>query len=266
MKDSIDIEKLNKYALKRFDDYQNLDIRGVEVSSPYYSNNVEYLFLDMMERAGVTGTKRQKVHNLYKTRKVSHGWYRGKGTPEQIIDATKQIAKDAGINLRNATDKGIRAYMFQFSLGIDCSGLIYELLRYSFKRVKKLTEFKASLNWEDPKKKRASRAGTFIFGEPASIRIEPDEIRPLDFVMKKNLKDQKYTHMGMILRKKGKGLVVVQSSMSTSPNGVNMSKIRIVNNVPKFEFKPTFSVPWEKHFKRGKLEFRRLKILTNQTK
>ncbi|MBM3208673.1 hypothetical protein FJZ40_00045 [Candidatus Shapirobacteria bacterium] len=52
----------------------------------------------------------------------------GKGSPEQIVEATLMAAKKEGINLDELSTKQIKAFMKRNRIGIDCSGLAFNLL------------------------------------------------------------------------------------------------------------------------------------------
>lgn len=75
---------LNKYSWDMIQNYNNLDIFGTKVTTPYHSNIVEEHFINLMRKATVDEEMIDIVHELYVKRKVEYGWYRGKGLPEQI--------------------------------------------------------------------------------------------------------------------------------------------------------------------------------------
>lgn len=53
------------------------------------------------------------VHNLYKDKNANYGWYWGKGTAEEIINACKELANKRNFDLIGATSEGIRILYIQ---------------------------------------------------------------------------------------------------------------------------------------------------------
>ena len=241
-------------------DYSELTIYSQKVSTPYFINNIERYFYGGMRKVGISEKKIAQFHKLYKNSKILFAWYRGKGTPEEIILATKTISNKVGLPLNHASKEVIREFMQLYGIGVDCSGFVYEVLRLSFNKVGEEKKFTESLNWKNGKI-GASRAGVFVFSGRASIKVEPKNIQPLDLILEKD-GSGKYDHMAIILRENSK-LIIAQSSIGKSPFGINISRFSIKKGLPIFEYQPEIGNNWEKLYRMGLLEFRRLKILTD---
>lgn len=67
---------------------------------------------------------------INKLDKEIYGPYGGKGTPEEILEATRKAAEAAKINLHKASLEEIHAFMKQNSIGLDCSGFAYQILDF----------------------------------------------------------------------------------------------------------------------------------------
>src|SRR5688572_1504276 len=132
------LDQLNTFVLEYIEKYQNLKIYDQKVSTPYYINNLEpKVIKDLLKKAEISEDIIKKIHKMYKDREVPFGWYRGKGTPEQLEDAVMQISSQTHLNLVNATPYGIAEFMKLYGLGVDCSGFIYNTLYYALEKVNK---------------------------------------------------------------------------------------------------------------------------------
>lgn len=249
---------LNKYLNKRIDDYMNLPIGKVKVSTPYYINNVEEYFLRLMKQAGVAKSKIEKVHEFYKQMAVPYGWHRGKGEPEDIVNDIIELAKVYKFSLNNSDSESIVELMKFYGLGVDCSGFVYNCLVFSFKKIGLEKEFISSLNWKDPKNIGVTKAGAFVFSGDSSSIINISDIQPLDLMLIKNT-DDKYVHIG-IFCKRGKHIYLAQSVITSSPSGINLS-INQKSVVCYFDYNAQTMESLDDLYKKGYLEIRRLKIL-----
>ncbi|MDD4381798.1 MAG: hypothetical protein PHE21_00420 [Candidatus Dojkabacteria bacterium] len=258
-------EKLNKYVRENIDRYLNLDISNQKISCPYAINFVEQEFLSLMKQSGIDEERIKEVHKLYKGNKSKYGWYRGKGTPEELKSAFLEISKVRDFNIQNASPDGIRESMKLFGLGIDCSGYIYNVLLEGFKSINMEDQFIKSLAWQEEDRTGASRASVEIFsGTASTIITDLDSLSNLDLLLLKN-KEGSYTHMAMVL-KDGDQLKITQSVFSIIPNGVRIDNMRVEENIPRFEFKVDIGTDWNILYTNNRIEFRRLNILVDDTK
>jgi len=259
----VNLKKLNNFALKRFRDYQSLNIYGTKVITPYFVNSVEGFFARMMKKAEIPPEQVAKVRKLYKNKMVPYGWYRGKGTPEEIAAATIAISESSGLSLKSSSPEAIREFMKIVGLGIDCSGLVYHLISHAFLKVGEPDLLNKTLDWANPEKTSVYQARSATFAGRASISVKPQDLQPLDLAfIKKKEAGQGYSHVALILEnKKEGGLVVVQSTLIVLPTGTHLSPLKIERNEPKFGFKRTLGSSWESLFSANRLEFRRLKPL-----
>jgi hypothetical protein len=254
----MDIKQLNKYCLERIWQYQNLNLFGKKVNTPYFINSVEQKFVDLMRTCGISQNKIREFHQRYKNREINYGWYMGKGTPEEICNAVNKICSENGIDLKGTKKEVIAEFMKLYGIGIDCSGFVYNVLDYAFGKLGSLEELKKRLAWQDIQKQTPSRAGVFIFKGSASSVISAKEARPLDLIC---ISFQNYDHIGMLIDAADK-LKVAQSTIGVLPTGVNLSSFSVSSRgIPVFGYQPDDTDNWEKLYKNGKLEFRRLKVL-----
>lgn len=254
------IALLNKFALKRIQDYQGLRIARRKINCPYFINNFDNFLTDLLKDGGGSNKVLKTIIQAYHQRSIPFGWYLGKGTPEEITEATKRVAEEWEISLDKASEQGIVEFMKLAGLGIDCSGFIYNVVTYAFNRINKLEELKNSLNWIS-KTKTAEFAGAFIFDDKASEKIPLASLQPLDLVLIKN--KGLTIHLGIFIRKE-KELKYAQSNFNTVPSGVTISDFFIKDQTPIFKLKKTMGSNLTELYKTGGLEFRRLKILSSK--
>jgi len=247
------IKKLNKHVNDRINHYQNLVIYGKKILTPYYVNYIGIDFMRLLEKAEIDKEQIRKVKDMYKNREVSYGWYRGKGTPEELENAVVELSEKVNSNLQKATPKGIREFMKLYGLGVDCSGFVFNVLNHAFEKENKLDLFLNSLNWGDPEKKQVNYAGDHVFKEKASTKIKISDVQPLDLVCSKE-------HIAIMVEI-SKELFVAQSALDSKSSGVNLSKFSPESNLP-FNYLSTFGINWNELLKQGKIEFRRLKVLS----
>ncbi len=257
-------EKLNREVRKNIERYLTLNILSQEVPCPYAINLVEQEFLSLMKQSSVDEEKIRKVHNLYKGNKAKYGWFRGKGTPEELEYAFLEISKITNLNTQNASSEGIREIMKLFGLGIDCSGYIYNVLLAGFRSLNMENQFIQSLAWGEKDKTGASRASVNIFsGTASTIITDLNSLSNLDLLLLKDDNDS-YTHIAMILEENGY-LKITQSVLNILPNGVRVDGMRIEENHSRFEFKVDLGANWDILYTNNQIEFRRLKILVGDT-
>lgn len=258
-------ERLNKNIRESIERYLKLNISNQKISCPYAINFVEQEFLSLMKQSEIEEEKIKKVHTLYKGNKSKYGWYRGKGTPEELEDAFIQISKARNFNIQNASPNGIRETMKLFGLGIDCSGYIYNVLLEGFKSLDMEDVFVQSLAWGEEGKIGASRASVDIFsGSASTIVTDLNSLSNLDLLFLKNEKGS-YTHIAMIL-KDGEQLKITQSVFSIIPSGVRIDNMWIEGNTPRFEFKVDVGTDWDILYKKNQIEFRRLNVIVGDIK
>ena len=256
----IDRKKLGYVVRNYISRYLNLKVLDYSVQCPYSINYVEEEFLSLMRDAGVSKDLIDKVHQGYKGNKSKYGWYRGKGTPEELEEAFMLLAEERGFNLQKVSEEGIREIMKLLGLGIDCSGYIYNVLLGGFRSIDMEEEFVNSLLWGDPARTGVSKASASIFaGSSSSLITDLESLSDLDLLLLKN-REAKYTHIAMVLRDDEK-FELTQSIFTVLPNGVRVDKLCVENNFPRFGFKVDMGTDWETLYKRGQIEFRRLKIL-----
>ena len=252
-----ELERLNREVIRRVEDYSKLKIHGREVRSPYFMNNAGWHLGNLMREVGIGENQIDEWSRRWKEKEVPFAWHRGKGTPEQLAEAVHEISEKVGLPLKRASSGVVREFMKLYGLGVDCSGFVFEVLRFGFGKMGKEKMFVDSLDWSS-EVRDASRAGAFVFAGEASRVVGFDEIQPLDLLLFKN-RTGKYNHIAILVD--DNGLVVAQSGISRCPSGVGKSQIKMDDGEVRFSYRPEIGKSWEKLLQEGRLEFRRLKIL-----
>lgn len=242
--------------------YQRLKIGINYVTCPYYMHVVRADVMGLLKEAGVP-QKRIDIFSLLWRQKMSKfGYLQGKGTPDEIVSSALLIAKKVGLPIENAKSEMVVEIMKHLGLGIDCSGFVFNILKFAFESIGKLEEFLESLDWKERDKRDASRAGAFIFAGRASRLVDTSDLRGLDLLLIKN-RDDRYIHIAMLLGADDE-FEVVQSTVSVVPTGINLSRMKVVGRKPVFGFVPELGKKWEELFAEGRIEFRRLAMLDNK--
>lgn len=252
------IDQLNKYAWEKVNEYLHLDIAGKKVPTPYFINRIEFYFKELMEMAGVSIEKIEQVKKLYRERKVPYGWYRGKGAPEEIKSALLELAEHTNEPLELMDVEGVTHFMKSVGLGVDCSGMVYNVLNTVFERVGKTEEFNKSLDWFTESKTVYQAKSNVFAGNASEIISDLNSIRSLDLILKKN--DSDYTHVALILAD-GDGWRIVHSTNKALPDGVRIDLLKIANGQPEFVIKNGIGRSWQTFYEVGQIEFRRLKCI-----
>lgn len=211
----------------------NLEIGGKKIACPYFTNHVGMSFIKAMKMAGIEEAVRRKIMTVYNSNQLPYGWFRGKGTPEQIEAAAAGIAGMEEIDLEKATTAGIREFMGVYGLGVDCSGFVYNILTGAGVKLER----------------EVFKAGAFTFAGKASTQITVEELQSTDLILIKKANGE-YSHVALVLEKGGE-LWICQSTSTASPAGVTVSKYAV-------GFRPDLGTDWEDLKRSGRLELRRL--------
>ncbi len=253
-------ERLNLAAWERVGEYANLPIHQEQVPVPYYISVSERMWTELMHRAQIPAEQIRQVKAEFHNRQIPFAWYRGKGTPQEIAEATIKVSQTMGLPLDHASADTIREFMKLYGLGIDCSGLVYQTLYHAFSAQDQLPTLQENLNWQDPKKRTVYQAGAFVFAGSETTIVSPDQIEPLDLLIFHS-RVQGINHVALFLEGDG-DLVVIQSTIAIPQTGINASRYHCEDGQPQFEFHPEIGPTWELLYQEGRLEFHRLNCLS----
>ena len=148
--------------------------------------------------------------------------FRGKSSPEVLIETTYKIADELGFNLSTSSSDMIREFMKCNLLGIDCSGYAYRCLDYLALKVKglPLTE----LGFEHVGRTNVRK----LSDDEHSIPVSPDQIHPAD-IIKTNSGDD-ILHVLLIMEISDGEVIYTHSSSQTKPQGVHIGSFSIGEN------------------------------------
>ena len=153
----------------------------------------------------------------------------GKGSPLQIIEATREEAQNIKINLDHLSKSEILELMQNKKIGIDCSGFVYQMLDVLDKEK----------GGEGIVKKVIGLGGQGI--TKTNVQCLTDNINSLPVLKIKDIKIgdllrlKNGKHLAIIIRIKKKGKRIVEltyahSSNATQISGVHTAKIKIKNS------------------------------------
>lgn len=180
--------------------YTHLPLGGKEIVCPYWMNNL---------KEGIFGP------------------YGGKGTPEQIVEATETEAKKAGLNLNKMREEEILAFMKNKKLGVDCSGFVFWMLD-ALDKEKGGNGIADDFLSTDPL--LPSRANVVMLtNEEVVLAVELKDIQVGDMI-----RLNKGKHIAIIMRVvrdlgKVREIEYAHSSARTKISGVHNAKIKITN-------------------------------------
>ncbi len=253
---------LSPQAEKAINDYLALPFPNRQVACPYYNNR----------RSGMRGGLRVLI---------------GKGTPEDITEEALIISLKDKINLEGLDDEGLKKFLVDHRLGVDCSGFAYHVLNAELcatrkKNLRDCLFFPQATNILRRliiKLRPAENAGVKVLAHDRnSDVIEANKARPGDYiVMLGSGPAHDYDHVVLItdvaVEKKHIILSYVHSLQWASDgkynHGVRRGTIAIPNEKPALiaaawteqncgnETNETYKRAWEAQ----KLELRRLKEL-----
>ncbi len=184
---------------KHCQDFLDFSLEGKKVSIPYWSNKL----------------KDGKI--------IVEGRFGGKGTLAQIKKATKEAAKKEKLDLKKLTSQEIFYLMKRNKIGIDCSGLVYQLLSLWSKEEKGLNLDKILIGSQG--KKGVRRIGVKQLTDPQnSISIQLKDLKPGDLIVVDQEK-----HVLLVLDVKGKEITYIHSSQKTKERGVHLGTLKIIS-------------------------------------
>ena len=245
----ISITDLNKLVLENIENYLNLQIYSQKVTAPYFINKIQQFYTELLKKADIPDEKIKEINQMYKNKEIPFGWYRGKGTPEELVQAVYEISEKVGLDFGSASANSIIDFMKLYGIGVDCSGFVYNVLISAFRKLNLEKEFIDNLNWNDKEKVGVNYAGAFVFGGSASTIIKPNQIRPLDLLLAGDSND--YFHIAIFVKKDSE-LCIAESDITFSPAGVHLNKCKVVGE--------KIYANGIERFSRSNKEIRRLKI------
>lgn len=155
--------KIPAELAKFIDKYFTLNVAGMKVICPYYMN--------------VGGILKDSV-------------FAGKGSPVEIENKAKDIFSH--IDLVNKDENFIRSEMSHNDLGIDCSGLVYQILNTWLRDISKKSELKDYLPKSrtfNPRriisrmiKPQSSVSADMFTSSPISKKIDLKDVQPGDLI------------------------------------------------------------------------------------
>jgi len=247
-------EKENRSAWEMVEKYLRLKVGEQQITTPYFTNEVGRIFGRILKSGGIANEEIRRLFVPYNNMEHGYGWYRGKGSPEELSAAVVKMAEKDGIDMSTFTRDGARDYMVLNGLGVDCSGFAYNVLV----RTLGAKEVNGVLSWKG-EEQNAYKAGAFTFAAGASEEVDFGEIRPLDLLLFRKPDSGRYYHIALVLSRDG--WKVVQSTSTAHPTGVDVSGIVINEGKPRFEFVPTYGKDWNQLYAEGRIELRRLKTV-----
>jgi hypothetical protein len=250
----MEIEQANRLALEITEKYLNLNVGKHRIQTPYFTNDVGREFGKMLRKGGLPGEEIKRLFLPYNNREIPFGWYRGKGSPEQIEEAVRGIAEMEQSDVSLFTEGGAREFMLLHGLGVDCSGFAYNMYKSVFgeEQVNKM------IDWSTPVQE-AYKAGAYTFAGKASEIVEAKDMKPLDLLLFKKSDGVNYYHVAVILE--DNGWKVVQSTSTVFPMGVHVSDVAVTDAGLDFGFEPARGKSWNQLYSEGRIELRRSKIL-----
>lgn len=147
----------------------------------------------------------------------------GKSTAVELRQNTEQIAQEVGFDIDSASALEIADFMRDQKLGIDCSGLVYQLFDKAFKEM-------GYGGMEEIGFPKASLSNVALLTSPEyAIRVDEtaSNLQPGDMFMFGGKKDE--WHVMMIISVDSRMIEYVDSSRYNDPDGVAKHKIRIVD-------------------------------------
>jgi cell wall-associated NlpC family hydrolase len=160
-------------------------------------------------------------------KKGIRGWHGGKGTPSEITQTTKLLAKEQNVDLQKLSSDQIRQFMTKNRLGVDCSGFIYYLLDQTFLQLHhnsldKIIKAKLTKNPLNPPRFRCN--ADCLTNDPNTIPI----IFPKERIQSGDLiRIHQGKHVAIIIKSNKSKITYAHSSGKTATTGVHFGQINI---------------------------------------
>lgn len=246
------LPELNRNAFEVVDHYKNLEILGFKVPTPYFNARLHVGRAISIMRELSVGEK--VIDEFYKRWNSKHGHGAGKGSPAEIEERVKRLIEDMYPKVDAISPLGIHQLMTLNGIGIDCSGLVVNVLRGAFELSGLIDIFNKPSYWGGQRPDTMKMGTEFLRKNSEEIGFQ--EVGRLDLVFTPG-------HVGIVLLNK-QTLTIVQSTAFAFPTpGIHHSSLKKDGDEPVFSFKPTFGRSWLELYKDGDLSFRRLKLLCN---
>jgi hypothetical protein len=254
-------DELERRAWEAFESYLSLTVGPLRVACPYFLNRAEAEFRRILAELGAEKALQDGLREAVDSGAVAYGELRGKGTPEAIANAVLRLLDRLGIPRGSVSRGGLLDLMRFHGLGVDCSGLVFNVLCAALPDTRSREAFIGSLSWGNSRRRDANRAWTGVFAGKASRRILPEEARPLDLVLIQRA--GRWDHVAIVLGDRS-GLWIGHSTLCQSPAGVHRFPFFARDARPSFAFQPDLGEAWEEKWEQGLLEMRRLVFLERE--
>lgn len=248
------MEELNKQAWDEVNKYLRLRVGSWEVVTPYYTNDAGRVFGRVLREAGIGDEIKKKILTIFYSKKFPYGWYGGKGSASEIEDAVRKIAEARGVDVSTFSKDGVISFMQLCGLGVDCSGFVFQVLKPLVGEEKLIS----TLSFKSDEK-NSFRVQAVSFGEGQTEHVLPTGLQPLDLILFKGSDRRTYDHVAIVLMRDGQWWVA-QSTSTSIPAGVGISRLQINGGLPHFSFVPSRNHYWNQLYTEGRIEFRRLKL------
>ncbi len=142
----------------------------------------------------------------------------GKGTAKEIALKTIELANLQNIKLLNLSSKQIYNFQKKNHLGIDCSGLVYNLLKIIEPKVDDI------LIGTEGKKGVRRLSANLLTSAPNAAKLSTYDVKPGDLIRADNGR-----HVIFIIEKINDTIHYIHSSDKTKISGVHLGFIEIIN-------------------------------------
>jgi hypothetical protein len=150
--------------------------------------------------------------------------YAGKGNIQQIIDETKRLAKQQGLDYQHLSAKQIYLLQKKHHIGIDCSGLAYHLADF-YHQLLFDNSIEPYLVGTDNKRGVRRLSAHLLTSPPNSLPISSySSIRPLDFIRLRQGR-----HVAVIVGFSNNLITYLHNSRHTKIRGVHLATIQITD-------------------------------------
>lgn len=167
---------------------------------------------------------------------VKEGILGGKGSSKEIALKTIEIANTEGIDILKLNNRQFHNFQKKHHIGIDCSGLAYNLLDFYYQLLHQDSVFECLMGVKDAngnhqKGVRKVNADMLTSSINAFKIDNYDDIKTADLIRMDN-----GTHVIFIIEKIGNIIHYVHSSHRTQNSGVHLGSITITDPAKSLEF------------------------------
>jgi hypothetical protein len=217
-------------------EYLGLDFGHARVGTPYFINSLGMLFARQL-KVSIGDEAFQKYLADYRANKFCLFPYGGKGTPTQIVEATKKINVELETDISKMSPSSIDSFMRMNGIGVDCSGFAYNIINHAIETLSKGSD-QYENHLQGLERRGVYRAGVRILSnhDNANPIMDWNSLEPGDLIVSTDRLDNYHVRVVLDFNSELGLLSYADSNIGRNPDGVKITITHIPENMNPTEF------------------------------